>query len=364
MDDEEIEDTQEKPGDAKNPHAAALSALGASKGGKARAKKLTPEQRAAIARQGAEVRWAKQGKQPMPRATHDGTLNIGNLDLSCAVLEDGTRVLSERSLALVLGAPRGGRSYAARKAPDGGAVLPIYLASEKVRPFISEELLAALFPPVEFVPLHGGRSAFGVRAEIVPAICDVWLLARQQGVLTDRQQMIAQKAEILMRGLAHVGIIALVDEATGYQDTRARDALAKILEAFIAKELRRWVSTFPPEFYKELFRLRGWRFPDLPEDQRKRPVLVGKLTNDIVYDRLAPGVRKELHRLTPRDGKGRLKQKLFQRLTEEIGHPKLREHLGIVTALMKAADDWDDFMRMINRSLPRYGDNLALPFNG
>ncbi len=117
------------------------------------------------------------------------------------------------------------------------------------------------------------------------------------------------------------------------------------------------------EYYKELFRLRGWKFPELPADQRKRPILVGKITNDVVYDRLAPGVRQELHRLTPRDDKGRLKHRLFQRLTEDVGHPKLREHLASVVALMKASDTWQLFKGMLDRALPRYGDTPYLPFD-
>ena len=164
------------------------------------------------------------------------------------------------------------------------------------------------------------------------------------------------QAELLIRGLAHVGIIALVDEATGYQDDRDRRALAKILEAFVAKELRKWVSTFPADYYKELFRLRRWKFPTLPQDQQKRPVMVGKITNDIVYARLAPGVRRELHRLTPRDERGRLKHKLFQRLTDDIGHPKLREHLASVVTVMKLSPDWETFMRNLNQILPKYAD--------
>jgi hypothetical protein len=196
----------------------------------------------------------------------------------------------------------------------------------------------------------------GFRAELLPLVCDVYLAARHAEKLTDGQKPTAIKAEILMRALAHVGIIALVDEATGYQDARARDALARILEAFVTKELRKWVSTFPADYYKELFRLRGWRFPTLPQDQRKRPVLVGKITNDIVYARLAPGVRRELHKLTPRDEKGRLKHRLFQHLTEDTGHPKLREHLASLVALMRASDDWDQFMRGLNRALPKHRD--------
>jgi hypothetical protein len=90
--------------------------------------------------------------------------------------------------------------------------------------------------------------------------------------------------------------------------------------------------------------------------------MAGKITNDIVYERLAPGVKDELHRLTPRDQKGRLKQKLFQRLTADVGSPRLKEHLASVVALMKASDDWDQFTRSLNRALPKWDPNLTLKF--
>jgi hypothetical protein len=45
---------------SKNPAAVALGRLGGLKGGKARAKKLTKEQRSEIARKAATARWAKQ----------------------------------------------------------------------------------------------------------------------------------------------------------------------------------------------------------------------------------------------------------------------------------------------------------------
>lgn len=324
----------------------------AAEGGKARARKLTPDQRSAIARQAAAARW---GLEPLPRATNEGVLRIGDMELLCAVLDDGTRLISQRAFTKAIGAPQGGHAFAKRQA-EGVAGLPIFLANQRLKPFIDLELAASLSSPVEFLPKHGGRSAFGLKAELIPAICDVWLKAREAEALTTTQKRVAQRAELLTRGLAHVGIIALVDEATGYQDARARDALAKILEAFVTKELRKWVSTFPADYYKELFRLRGWQFPTLPKDQQKRPVMAGKITNDVVYARLAPGVRRELHRLTPRDEKGRLKHKLFQRLTEDVGHPKLKEHLASVVALMRAADDWEVFERMLNRALPKYAD--------
>ena len=321
----------------------------AAMGGRARAKKLSPTERSAIARQAAAARW---GTEPLPQATNEGLLTIGDMVIPCAVLDDGTRLLSQRAFTKAIGAPQGGHAFAQRQV-DGVAGLPIFLAHNKLKPFIDLELAASLSAPVEFFPKHGGRSAFGIKAQLIPAICDVWLKAREANVLSESQKRIAHRAELLTRGLAHVGIIALVDEATGYQDTRARDALAKILEAFVTKELRKWVKTFPIDYFKELCRLREVPFP---ADKFRLPSYFGHLTNDVVYDRLAPGVRAELNRLTPRDEKGRLKQKLFQRLTVDVGHPKLREHLSAVLALMRVSATWDDFEALLNKALPKFGD--------
>lgn len=170
---------------------------------------------------------------------------------------------------------------------------------------------------------------------------------------------LAIASEILVRSFAKVGIIALVDEATGYQEIRDRLALQKILEMYIAKELRPWIKTFQDEFYEQLFRLREWQYRPLSV---KRPSVIGKITNDLIYKRLAPGVLEELRKITPRDEKGRTKHRYFQRLTENIGHPKLREHLASVTTLMKASPNWAMFYRLIQRALPQYGKTLELPF--
>ena len=88
------------------------------------------------------------------------------------------------------------------------------------------------------------------------------------------------------------------------------------------------------------------------------PQYFGHLTNNIVYDRLAPGVKQELKRVTPRDAAGRHKNKLFQRLTEDVGHPRLREHLASVVALMKISKTYEEFERYLDKALPRWEDQL------
>lgn len=284
----------------------------------------------------------------MPDATHEGELEIGGLKLQVAVTSNGTRLLTSRAFMNALGRPWKG-SYRHTE-------LPNFIAAKNLEPFVSDELRKAL-PPIEFLNTRGQRTQ-GYKADLLPLVCEVYLEARKEGsVLTSSQERVANQAEMLVRGLAWVGIIALVDEATGYQRDRAKDALSKILEKFIAKELQPWVKTFPDEFYNELFRLRGLNYP---QDSVKRPQYFGHLTNDIIYKRLAPKVLEEIKKTEPKTASGSRKGTIHQRLTPDLGHPKLREHLASVTTIMALSDDYDDFMKKLDRRHPRYGETLQL----
>lgn len=244
-----------------------------------------------------------------------------------------------------------GRHRKANVRKEGGEErIPAILQGKAINPFISKEILEKS-RPIRFQTPNGSRAS-GYRADLLPDVCEVYLKARDAGVLPRNQDHVAKQAEILIRGLANIGIIALVDEATGYQDLRARDALARILEAFVSKEIRKWVKTFPVEFYKELCRLRGLQFA--PGTTVKRPSYFGHLTNDLVYARLAPGVLAELKRKNPTIRPGYRKHKFFQWLTDDIGDPSLRQHLWSLITLMRAFDEWDDFYRALDRSLPKF----------
>ena len=165
---------------------------------------------------------------------------------------------------------------------------------------------------------------------------------------------IAQRAEILIRGLATVGIIALVDEATGYQRIREEKALATILGKYIAKELQPWNKTFPYEFYELIYKLKGWQGPD----GHKRSPLIGRYTNEIVYARLAPGVLKELQMKNPILPTGSRQVRHHQWFTPELGHPRLREHLAAVMSLMRASPNWIKFQSNLKRAFPNINDQF------
>jgi hypothetical protein len=315
-----------------------------AKAGRARAESLSPDRRAEIARAAAEARW----DPTIAKATHTGALTLGDAEIECHVLADGSRVLSTRGVMKSLG-----RRWRGRKYP--GTELPVFLEANNLRPFISNDL-AAVLSPVAFRPL-AGMKAEGFRAEALPAVCDIYLQARDAGVLTGPQLAIAKQCEILVRALSKVGIIALVDEATGYQEVRDRRALQEILDKFLRKELAAWAKRFPDEFYQQIFRLRGWQWKGM---RVNRPQVVAKYTKDFVYERLAPGILEELEGRNPPDAKGRRKTAHHQWLTDDVGHPALAQHLFAVIALMRAAPNWDVFLQLLNRSLPRRGRTLEL----
>lgn len=325
---------------------------GKAKGGVARAKKLTPEARKAISQKAVD---AKKALAVLPKATHgsaDRPLKIGDVAIPCYVLDDGTRVLSQRGLIAGIGMSAG--------STKGGDARPVaFFESEAMKPFEINNLTAMLRAPIQFRPQHGGRPAYGYPATILADVCETVLAARQAGKLPSRQSSIADQCEVLVRAFARVGIIALIDEATGYQKDRARDALAAILEAFVAKELQPWVKKFPASFYEEMFRLRG-----LPFDPKsvKRPPYFGHLTNDIIYRRLAPGVWEELRAKAKRNAEGRSKHHLHRLLTPEVGDPRLKDLITRVTTVMQLSNKWGDFKEKLDRVAPAYDDTLQLPF--
>lgn len=319
-----------------------------SKGGKARAVKLSKPDRKAIAQTAAAARWG------IEKATHSGTLTIGEMKFPCSVLSDGSRILTQSDFMEGMGMYYSG--WVAKNKPEGGAEVPHFLAFKSLAPFIQKHLGDPQSIVIKY-RTERGSLAHGIRAEIIPKICEVWLDAEEHGKLGERQKSIAQKAKGLMRALAHVGIVALVDEATGYQNVRNKEALQALLDVYLKKEFATWAKRFPDEFYKEIFRLRGWAWNSLSV---KRPILVGKFTNDIVYERLAPGILEELQVRNPRDDKGRLKVANHQYLTEDVGHPALAQHLHAIIGLMRASSSWDQFMTLLNLAFPKKGSVLQI----
>jgi hypothetical protein len=346
------------PKPRKDPAAKELGRRGGEKGGRARAAALSPERRKEIAQAASEARWKKaDGTGRTPRATHEGELRIPSGDdmlvIPCFVLDDGRRVLSRAGMVSTLGMKEGSNPK------QGYDRLTNFCRGKGISPYVSARLATLIQAPFSF-RLPGGGSAFGFEATVLADLCKAILDARAAKKLQTQQQHIARQAEVLLMGFAQVGITALVDEATGYEAERRRGELHAILEAYIAKELLPWAKRFPDEFYTGMFKLMKW---DDKKALSERPPLVGKLTNNLVYDRLPEGVLEELKRKNPVGEDGRRRHKHHQFLTVDIGHEHLGKHLAVVCALMRISPDFKTFVRQLDRAVPRYGKNYELPLD-
>lgn len=292
---------------------------------------------------------------PVPTAVVDGFLPIGNVEIPCAVLDDihNTRVLTQEGFLRSIG--RAGKA----KGGEGSTVdgLPPFLRAKNLIPFITSDLIRST-EPIIFETRRGIR-AFGYRATLLPSVCWVYHDAMLAGALRPSQDHIAKECQKLLRALTDKAINDLVDEATGFRDLNRRRVLEDVLRQYVSAEALPWALTFDDDLYMNIFRLNGWDFTE--ESIKKRPGIVGKWTNDF-YERLAPGVLAEIQRTVPRDEKGRPKVRLHQMLSEHIGHPKLREFLEGIKALMRISNDWPTFQLHLKRAYPHFDEALQLSF--
>ena len=289
----------------------------------------------------------KKPQTKYPKAVCEGKLRIHNTEISCAVLDNGERVLSQRETLETIGRSRhSGSSRSGRGATD----LPTYLRAQNLQDFIPPELRDSEKIRIVYSPMKGGRTGYGISAELLPLICEVYLEANAANALQKSQEKIADICRMLQNGFARVGITALVDEATGYQSVRATNALAKILERYLSEEIRKWTQTFPLDFYRQIYRLRGWAWEEKEGGKKpSTPWIVGRYTDDLIYKRLAPGVLNELRK---RDSGVRR----HQWFNTENGYPALTNHIGNVITVMRLSDDWKDFRGKMDSLFPVYWD--------
>ena len=341
---------------------------GPVKGGYARAAKLSSQERSEIGVKAAKARWEAKEKAgddtPHVLESFKSVLDISGTKLPCAIVMGPNgiqRVLSDHGITnAILGTRSGASKRLKRRAREDGALLPLFVAPGQLKPFITKELLDGPLQPIDY--LDGNTMVRGYDASVIAAVCNIWLKAREAGALLSQQLPKAQKAEILARALAETGIIALVDEATGYERVRPQGALQAYLELVIRRELAAWVKKFPDEFYENIYQLKGWVWPGM---SKNRYSIVAHYTTDLVYQRLGPGILDELIRKSPKNENGHRPNKLHQWLNEEIGDPMLAQHLHSIILFQRLAISngygWKRFLHMVNQVLPKKGSTLELP---
>ena len=279
-------------------------------------------------------------------------LRLGNLELPCYVLENGMRVFSGRGIQSAIGAKQTSGSWINR-----------FINSKAIQMNLVTGTLEKLNNPIPFKRNNAGGSqsvTYGYEATLLIDLCNAIIDAGNDRHFEIEEEYV-KNATIIIRAVAKVGIIALVDEATGYdkEKGRAKDELQRFLKTFVSQEAARWAKTFDESFFEMLYKLHNWSW----SKTHKHPGVVGYWINDVVYERLGPMVLTELKKVNPKNDNGNRKGKLHQYLTTEIGHPKLKEHLASVQTLAKACNyNLPKFMQLLETALPKQYQQMSLLF--
>lgn len=321
---------------------------GRARGGFARKEKLSPERRTEIAKLAAAKRHTKRpqsgGPDPdrpeLPYATHQGQMEIGGLTLDCYVLADGRRVFHKRGMARALGLKS-----------DGGNAFLKTMQGKGLGSSLPDKLKERIDNPINFKPLVGD-TGHGYEADLLGDVAKAVIAASESGVgLTKAQQPLVAQAKILMHAFARIGVVALIDEATGYQQIRDPSALRLLIQQYIAEEKREWDKQFPDSFYDELNRIyNSKRMTTTSKGTviQNRPQHFAHFTRTYVYEPLENGaVLEELDRINPKiNAKGTRRDRFHQHLSLGYGIEKLKRQVNVVETLVSVADNVSQFKKL------------------
>lgn len=286
-------------------------------------------------------------------ATHKGILHVGDIDLECYVLEDGRRVINKRGMAKAIGLKsEGGNAFMKTMGRKG-------MGSE-----VGQKLLDLIENPIYFKYMRSDPG-HAYEADVLVEVCKAIQRAHAAGKLTSAQESMYQQATALLNAFGKIGVVALIDEATGYQRERSPDALRLLVNQYIEEEKREWQKEFPDEYYLELNRLYGSEKTAIRKSGAivlNKPQHFAKFTRQYVYHPLENGaVLAELDQLNPYiDDKGTRKDRFHQHLSKDYGLEKLRLQVREVMTLLKVSDSVDEFKKLFKKRFPSGGDQMDL----
>jgi len=313
-----------------------------SRGGNARRDALPAERRSEIARAAARERWAKpEDKGELPTARSEGMLPIGDVSIDCYVLQDRRRLVSQRAMARAL-----------TLKSEGGNALRKTLAGKRLGSGIGAELREKLENPIIF-KRQAGDLAYGFDATVLIDLCTALIDMRDD--LLPSQRFLADQAEIIVRSAAKVGIIALIDEATGFIEDKRKHEYRELWQAFITENYRQWEHEFPDELFNAIYKLYGLK--RINPASSKHPRFFSKVLRKYIYQPLANSngaILEELEELNPvvyANGGRRLR--LHQFLNEELGVPALRQHIWQTVGIARTVADKKGFDRAFFTAFPQ-----------
>ena len=318
-----------------------------SLGGKARATRLSPEERSKIAKEAATARWAEQ----TPVATFgapDKPIRIADIEVPCYVLDDGRRVITTNGMLDTLTMARGGAMV------KGMNRLELFVSRDRIKSFVSNDLNERIRDPIKF--RINKNIAYGFTSDTLIEIAEAVIQADGAGVLQKQQAGIAHQCRVITSSLTRIGLIALIDEATGYQTRRESDELQQILTAYLLPEHRPWMQSIPDEFTSEIYRVYGWE----RKPNNRGPRYAGMLIRQLIYERLPKPVLPKLDELNPSNKNYQRKHRHHQFLTDKQGLDNFRTQVITIMTLLRISRNKHEFKGHLETY---FGSQLSMSFD-
>ncbi len=285
-----------------------------SKGGKARAELLAPEERSRIARTAAQSRWENSPPKAISGAA-DRPIRIADIQVPCYVLDDGRRVITMGGMVDTLNIARGGSMK------RGMSRLELFISGKFIKPFISSDLHERVRNPIRF--RIGKTFAYGFDSDTLIDIAEAVIAADNAGELQTQQKGISFQCRVITSSLTRIGLIALIDEATGYQT---------------------------------IYRVYGWSY----SQSNRGPRYAGKLIRQLIYEKLPTPVLPELDAKNPSGAKYQRKHRHHQFLTDKIGLEHFKTQVVSVMTLLRASPDKKTFQVLLERV---FGEQMSFAFD-
>jgi hypothetical protein len=177
--------------------------------------------------------------------------------------------------------------------------------------------------------------------------------------LLPSQKFLAKQAEIIIRAAAKVGIVALIDEATGFIEDKRREEYLEFWKQCVRDEARRWEQ---PEFPDDLFDVfyKTYGLKRVNPDSSRHPKFFSKLIRKYVYQPLLNSNGAILELLDEKNpvvyANGGRRYKLWQFLTEEVGLPAVRAQIWQVVGIGKGARNKTQLATRFFESFPEARD--------
>lgn len=266
-----------------------------------------------------------------PKVISSGVLEIFN-DLPCYVLDDGQRVFRLSNLTKALRDKEHGK-------------FGNYLASSNIVKYLPNRLRPLTDENHDRIPQGVVEFKFndkiekGYNSEDFMDVCSAFVTANLNGEkLSEAQQEIVKNANKFILSTAKIGVVALIDEATGYQNIRhSKELQLKIQYFLIDKDsnAREWEKTFPDELWYEFGRLTNWK-----GNIKKRPKYWGKYVNELIYNLLDKDIAQYLRENKPPKYNGH--KKYFQWLNEKYGLKELTQHIWQIIGMAKTCENMNE----------------------